>query len=402
MRNHQAVIDMDLKNKKNFNNFTQAPENLYMREMSRISTLRPEQETDIFKRIALSEARLAYFMLCYPLMLNGSDVTTRLVEAGRVMPCELEDKKWLFTCERIDDLTEKQERTVAQLQKIFRNLDLTHQQLEAFLKALECAENAKDLQNALKARDERNRAKADMVEGNLRFVRSIAAKYTRHGVHLLDLIQEGNIGLMRAVEKFDYRLGYKFSTYAIWWIRQAVSRAAQGEKNPVRVPSHIMEDLQKLKRITREASTETGKAPTKEELAWRMEISLQDLENVLESVGTRFISLDMTLGDSDTEMGCFIPDKDSLSPEDTFIRSHMDLQTRKLLSTLDHREQTILRKRFGIDGEEEQTLQQLAEEFGVTRERIRQIERGAMEKLRRFKRILDPNGFEDEFGRMQN
>ena len=133
-----------------------------------------------------------------------------------------------------------------------------------------------------------------------------------------------------------------------------------------------------------------------------MEISVQDLENILESVGNRFVSLEMTLGDSDTEMGCFIPDEDSVSPEDSFIQSNMDLQTRKLLDTLDDREQAIIRKRFGIGGEEEQTLQQLAEQFGVTRERIRQIERGAMDKLRRFRRILDPAGYEEDFGSIQN
>ena len=390
---------MDLKTK---NASAREPKNLYMQEMSRISTLSAVQEVDIFKRIALSEARLTYLMLRYPLMLSDSEMTTGLVQAGKEIFCALTDSGWLFECCRIDDLTKKQDRVIAQLQKLFRNVDLRHQQLEAFVNGLECVENAKDLQRAVEARDERNRAKAEMVECNLRFVRSIAAKYTRHGVQLLDLIQEGNIGLMRAVEKFDYRLGYRFSTYAIWWIRQAVSRAAQGEKNPVRVPSHITEDLQKLKRISKKTSLQTGKTPTKEELAWRMEISLQDLDNILESVGNRFVSLDMTLGDSDTEINQLIPDKDSISPEDTFIRSNMDLQTRKLLNTLDHREQTIIRKRFGIEGEEEQTLQQLAEEFGVTRERIRQIERGAMGKLRRFRRILDPTGYEEEFGCMRN
>ena len=393
---------MDIKNKSNFKELAQAPENLYMQEMSRISTLSPEQEVGIFKSISLNEARLACVMLRYPLALSDEEMIGTVTQARKELLRKLKKTEWLFECSRIEDLTDEQDCLADQLQKIFRKLDLSHLQIEAFIGGLECIQDAKNLERALQARDERNRAKAEMVEANLRFVRSIASKYNRQGVQILDLIQEGNIGLMRAVEKFDYRLGYKFSTYAIWWIRQAISRAAQGEKNPVRVPSHILEDLQKLKRISRITFHETGNPPTKEELAWRMEISPEDLDNILDSSGNRFISLDMTLSDSDTEMNHFISDKDSISPEDTFIRSHMDSQTRKLLDTLDYREQAIIRKRFGIGGEEEQTLQQLAEQFGVTRERIRQIERGAMEKLRRFRRILDPVGFEEEFGRIQN
>jgi hypothetical protein len=147
------VIDMSLKSKKTP---FQAPENLYMREMSRISTLSPSQEIDIFKRIALNEARLAYIMLCYPLMLSESEATRRLIREGKETPCELEDKEWLFGCEQLDDLTQEQDRTVERLQNIFRNLDLTQQQLEAFLKTLGCAENPIDLQRAVEARDEHN------------------------------------------------------------------------------------------------------------------------------------------------------------------------------------------------------------------------------------------------------
>lgn len=391
--------------------YSRAPEDLYFHEMTRFSVLTAEKEVEIFKRIELHEARVEYLMLHYVHLLREGIPILEQKGISSVLHGARSVEKWLFR-DGMRTLTEKQDRTLQRLQETYREMGITDRDVELFVEKLsgflkkleiqgikiECTgENpCEDLKRLLDAQLELKEAKRNMIEANLRLVRSIAVKYARHGIPILDVIQEGNLGLIRAVEKFDYRRGCRFSTYAIWWIRQAVSRAVQSHGQPVRIPAHIMEEVQRAKRTSKQATREMGRTPTKEEMAFMMEISVQDLEGVLEAMRNRAISLDMPVGDSETEMKHFMADTDSPSPEDAFIRTNMGAQTRKLLRILSTREQTILKKRFGIDGGKEQTLQELSDEFGVTRERIRQIERKALAKLRRFKRILDPDRYEEE------
>lgn len=400
--------------------YNRAPEDLYFNEMTRFSVLTAEEEVRIFKRIELQEARLIYLMLRYLHLLRENIPSLNLEESnqeyGRLIRLETSHEKWLFAANQVR-LSERRDRLLQKLQTAFRDLGITDKEVDLFVDKLalllkklelqgmkiECAGEhpCEDLKRLLDAQYELKESRRNMIEANLRLVRSIAVKYARHSIPILDVIQEGNLGLIRAVEKFDYRRGCRFSTYAIWWIRQAVSRAVQSHGQPVRIPAHIMEEVQRAKRTTKQATREMGRTPTKEEIAWMMEISVQDLEGVLEAMRNRAISLDMPVGDSETEMKHFMADTDSLTPEESFIRNNMDAQTRDLLKVLTAREQTILRKRFGIEGGREQTLQELSEEFGVTRERIRQIERKALAKLRRFKRILDPDRYEEELQIMQ-
>ncbi|PKN62360.1 MAG: hypothetical protein CVU57_25030 [Deltaproteobacteria bacterium HGW-Deltaproteobacteria-15] len=400
--------------------YSRAPEDLYFQEMTRFSVLTAEQEVEIFKRIELQEARLFYLMVRYLHLLRENIRALNFEENdrgyGSLLRLNPAHEKWLFSPIPVR-LSARRDRVLQKLQEAFRELGITDKEVDFFVEKLslllkklelqgmkiECAGEhpCEDLKRLLDAQYELKEARRNMIEANLRLVRSIAVKYARHSIPILDVIQEGNLGLIRAVEKFDYRRGCRFSTYAIWWIRQAVSRAVQSHGQPVRIPAHIMEEVQRAKRTSKQAAREMGRTPTKEEIAWMMEISVQDLEGVLEAMRNRAISLDMPVGDSETEMKHFMADTDSLTPEESFIRNNMDAQTRDLLKVLTTREQTILRKRFGIDGGREQTLQELSEEFGVTRERIRQIERKALAKLRRFRRILDPDRYEEELQILQ-
>ncbi|MET1254561.1 RNA polymerase sigma factor RpoD [Aliikangiella maris] len=374
-RNHKTAIQHIEEMKESFLKFRLLPkmfDRLSERMRRRMATLRTQER--LIMKLATETAKMPRkeFIRSFP----GNETNTKWIDS--ILARDTEYK------ERLEEVAEDIIRSQNKIRKVEKDSNLTIVEVKETNRRMSIGE--------AKAR----RAKKEMVEANLRLVISIAKKYTNRGLQFLDLIQEGNIGLMKAVDKFEYRRGYKFSTYATWWIRQAITRSIADQARTIRIPVHMIETINKLNRISRQMLQEMGREPQPEELAERMEMPEDKIRKVLK-IAKEPISMETPIGDDeDSHLGDFIEDSNQDSPIDSATSESLREATKTVLAGLTAREAKVLRMRFGIDMNTDHTLEEVGKQFDVTRERIRQIEAKALRKLRHPTRSDRLRSFLDE------
>ena len=360
-RSHAAAQEEILKLSEVFKQFRLVPKQFdYLVNSMRVMMDRVRTQERIIMKLCVEQCKMP--KKNFITLFTGNETSETWFNAAIAM-----NKPW---SEKLHDVKEDVYRGLQKLQQIEEETGLTIEQVKDINRRMSIGE--------AKAR----RAKKEMVEANLRLVISIAKKYTNRGLQFLDLIQEGNIGLMKAVDKFEYRRGYKFSTYATWWIRQAITRSIADQARTIRIPVHMIETINKINRVSRQLLQEMGREPTPEELGERLEMDEVKVRKVLK-IAKEPISMETPIGDDeDSHLGDFIEDSNITSPVDAATSEGLKEATREVLENLTEREAKVLKMRFGIDMPTDHTLEEVGKQFDVTRERIRQIEAKALRKLR--------------------